>query len=67
VNLEQLSKITDKYTGAEIEAIARRASMLAIREFLNKLKGKPTKKDIEKFSIKNKHFEEAMKLITSRR
>ncbi|MCG2761874.1 MAG: CDC48 family AAA ATPase, partial [Candidatus Atribacteria bacterium] len=47
VNLEQLSKITDKYTGAEIEAIARRASMLAIREFLNKLKGKPTKKDIE--------------------
>jgi len=67
VNLEQLSKITDKYTGAEIEAIARRASMLAIREFLNKLKGKPTKKDIEEFSIKNKHFEEAMKLITSRR
>jgi len=67
VNLEQLSKITDKYTGAEIEAIARRASMLAIREFLNKLKGKPTKKDIEEFSIKNKHFEEAMKLIASRR
>jgi len=67
VNLEQLSKITDKYTGAEIEAIARRASMLAIREFLNKLKGKPTKKDIEEFSIKNKHFEEAMKLITSKR
>lgn len=63
VNLEQLSKITDKYTGAEIEAIARKASMLSIREYLNKLKGKPNKKDIEGFRIKKKHFEEAMKLM----
>lgn len=67
VNFNSLVKITDKYTGAEIEAIVRKASMLAIREFLNKIKGKPTKKDIEGFSIKKKHFEEAMKLITSKR
>jgi len=67
INFNSLVKITDKCTGADIEAIVRRASMLAIREFLNKIKGKPTKKDIEGFSIKKKHFKEAMKLTTSRK
>lgn len=67
VDLKQLSMTTDKYTGADIEAIARRASMLAIREFLNKSKGKPTIKEIEGFNIKKKHFGEAMKLIASKK
>jgi len=63
VDLESLANKTDKYTGADIEAVCRKASTLAIREFLNHTKGKPDKKDIEGFNIKKKHFEEAAKAI----
>ena len=63
VDLRSLAKITDKYTGADIEAIARKASMFAMREFLEKLKDKPHKKAIEGFTIKKKHFDEAIKTI----
>ncbi|MBU4311330.1 MAG: CDC48 family AAA ATPase [Candidatus Omnitrophica bacterium] len=67
IDLTSLANTTDKYTGADIEAIARRASMLAIREFLEKVKNKPDKKAIDGFSIKKKHFEEAMKEIKKQR
>jgi len=65
VDLELFAKTSDKYTGAEIEAVARKASMLAIREFLDKVKDKPDKKAVEEFSIKKKFFEEAMKSINT--
>ncbi|MEW6685003.1 MAG: CDC48 family AAA ATPase [Candidatus Edwardsbacteria bacterium] len=63
VDLKELVNKTDKLTGADIEAICRQASMLAIREFLQKVKGKPDEKAIEEFGIKRKHFDEALKLI----
>ncbi|MEW6674757.1 MAG: CDC48 family AAA ATPase [Nitrospirota bacterium] len=63
VDLKELVNKTDTLTGADIEAICRQASMLAIREFLQKVKGKPDKKAIEEFSIKKKHFDEALKSI----
>ncbi|MBU4482700.1 MAG: CDC48 family AAA ATPase [Actinobacteria bacterium] len=65
VDLELFAKTSNKYTGAEIEAVARKASMLAIREFLDKVKDKPDKKAVEEFSIKKKFFEEAMKSINT--
>jgi len=37
--------------------------MLAIRDFLKKSKGKPDKKAIEKFGIKRKYFDEAIRAI----
>jgi len=61
VDFKELVSKTDKFTGADIESIARAASMLAIRELIEKEKGKPDKKAIEGFSIRNKHFEEALK------
>ena len=63
VDLKSLANITEKYTGADIEAVCRKASMLAIREFLVKGRGEPIKKAIEEFGIKRKHFDEAMKAI----
>jgi len=61
VDFKTLAKETEKYTGADIEAVTRRASGLAIREFLQKTEGKPSKKDIDGFNVKKKHFEEALK------
>lgn len=64
VNLEKLASQTEGRSGADIEAICRRASMLAIRGFLEK-KEKPTEKEIKSFTIKNEYFQEAIKLIES--
>ncbi|MCK4326010.1 AAA family ATPase, partial [bacterium] len=74
VDLKSLAKTTDKYTGADIEAICRQASMFAIREFLEKqsseksegVKGKPDKKAIDEFSIKKKHFDGAIEQVKGR-
>jgi len=63
VDFKLLANTTEKYTGADIEAACRRASMLAIRDFLKKSKGKPDKKAIEKFGIKRKYFDEAIRAI----
>lgn len=63
VDLKSLTNITDKYTGADIEAVCRKSSMLAIREFIEKTRGKLDKEIIENFSIKKKHFEEAIKQV----
>jgi len=61
INLSELAEKTKGLTGADIEAIARNASLLAIREFVHKQKGKINKQKIDKFIIKEKHFEEAFK------
>jgi transitional endoplasmic reticulum ATPase len=51
VNLVSLSKDTDGYSGADLEALAREAALIALRE----------SKDAK--IVKKKHFEEAMKKI----
>jgi transitional endoplasmic reticulum ATPase len=56
VNLNSLAKETDGMTGAEIASICQKASLLAIREFLES-----KEKDLKKLKIEKKHFEEAMK------
>ncbi len=63
INIGSLAEQTDGSTGAAIEAVVRQASMLAIREFLEKEKGKPDQKAIKEFSIKKKHFDEAIKSV----
>lgn len=62
VDLDKLASQTEGFSGADIEAICRRASMLAMRKFLEK-KEKPTEKEIKEFTIEKKYFEEAIKLI----
>lgn len=51
VNLNELAKATDNYSGADIEALCREAAMIAVR------KNKKAKK------VEKQHFDEAMKSV----
>ena len=51
VKLKEFARLTDGYTGADIEGVVREAGMLALRE------------DITSKEVKKKHFEEALKKI----
>ena len=53
--MKNLAKETEDKVGSDIEFICRKASMFAIREFIEDPK--------EKLTIKKKHFEEAIKLV----
>ncbi len=64
VDIKTLADTTDGLVGADIEAICRRASMLAIREFLDKhktFKSESKKADFSRAKISNKHFKEAIR------
>ena len=54
VDLASLAKETEGMVGSDIEAISRKASMLAIRELMNQ-----EEKDFTKFKIEARHFNEA--------
>ncbi len=56
VNFKTLASATDGLVGADIEVICRKAAMSAIREFVES-----GKKDHSEFSIKAKHFTQALK------
>jgi len=58
VNLESLAKITEDMVGSDIEAVSKRASMLAIREFVNQ-----EEKDLTKFKINAQHFVGALETM----
>jgi len=58
VDLKSLAKVTEGMVGSDIEAASRRASMLAIREFINQ-----NEKDLAKFRISAGHFSEALETI----
>ena len=51
VVVESLAKLTEGYTGADLEALTREAAMLSLRE------------NVEAREVKKKHFEEALKRI----
>ena len=52
VDLKALAKAAEGMAGSDIEAIARRALMLAIREFVNQ-----EKEDLNIFQIENRIFQ----------
>ena len=52
VNIKEIAKKTLGYTGADLEAVAREAGLLALRE------------DMEAKNVKKKHFDEALEKIT---
>lgn len=58
VDLAALAKVTEGMVGSDIEAISRRASMLAIREFINQ-----EEKDLTKFKITARHFSSALETM----
>lgn len=62
VSLEEISKKTDKYSGADLSAIVNEAVMLAIRECV--LAGKSQEEaQVCNYRIEKKHFDEAMKKV----
>ncbi|MDP1538654.1 MAG: AAA family ATPase, partial [bacterium] len=58
VNLKNLAKETEGLVGSDIEAICKKASMLAIREFVEL--SNPSIRDFKKLKITTKHFKIAM-------
>ena len=61
MDLTQLAEATEGYVGADIEFICRRASLLAIRDFVQAEAGKENS-DYSKLRIRMKHFQKAMEM-----
>ncbi len=57
-----LSKETEGMVGSDIESICRKASMLAIREYIGQESG--VRSQESEFRISKRHFEEALKLVS---
>ena len=53
IKIEELANLTENFSGADIESLCREAAILALRE------------DIEAKQIKMKHFENALKKVSS--
>ncbi|MCD6593813.1 CDC48 family AAA ATPase, partial [Candidatus Bathyarchaeota archaeon] len=64
VNLDEIAKRTEGYTGADLEAVCNTAVMLAIREHIAK-SGNPeeARKNAEKLKVYRRHFEEALRRV----
>jgi transitional endoplasmic reticulum ATPase len=61
VDLKRLAQMTEGCVGADIEFICRRASMLAIRDFIH-IAGSSEKKDYSTLKIAMNHFQTAMEM-----
>jgi len=61
VDLAKLAKETDGRTGSDIEFVCRKASMFAIREFINQ--GREDRDKKKDFRVSRQHFEEAIKML----
>jgi len=59
--LKKLAKEVKGKTGSDIEFICRKASMFAIREFINQAKEGRDKKN--GFKVSKQHFEEAIRML----
>ncbi len=66
VDLKKLAIEADNFTGADIESVVRSASILSMRDFLEKEKGKISEEKLKTFTIKKKFFDEAVKIIKKR-
>lgn len=62
VDLESLAEAMEGFVGSDIEAVCRKAGMLAIRDFLSAEKG-ATSGDYSHFRIRQKPFQEALALV----
>jgi len=64
VDFEKLAELTEGYTGADIAAVCKEATMLAIREFVEE-RGENIEDDeeIKKKKIEMRHFEAALEKV----
>jgi transitional endoplasmic reticulum ATPase len=64
VNLDDLARKTDGYTGADIASLANTGVMLALREHISKAKDpEDAKKRAKGLRVAKRHFEEALQKI----
>ncbi len=64
VNLEELAKLTEGYTGADLENLVNTAALIALKEHVSKYKDpKEAISRKDELKIRWKHFEEALKKV----
>jgi transitional endoplasmic reticulum ATPase len=66
ISLQELVAETEGYTGADIEAVCREATMLAIRKFLNNTSEHGRRKQT-KLEVTKQNFREAIKQMKERK
>ncbi|MBL7213946.1 MAG: CDC48 family AAA ATPase [Desulfobacteraceae bacterium] len=59
IDLKSLAKATEGLVGSDIESVCRKASMMAIREFIES-----GKEDYSDFKISSGHFQQALSVIS---
>ncbi len=62
VKVEELAKLTEKYSGADLGALVNEAVMLAIREYVQSGACKIDDKTCD-YKVDKKHFDEALKMV----
>ena len=62
IELDELARRTDKYTGAELAAVCNESAMLAIREYATKFP-QADESSLRKFVIEKRHVDAALKKI----
>ena len=63
VDLDKLASRTDGYVGADIEAVAREASMAATREFINSVDPEDIGDSVSNVRVTMDHFEHALEEV----
>jgi len=63
VDLDDLARRTDGYVGADIEAVAREASMAATREFINSVDPAEIGDSVSNVRVTMDHFEQALEEV----
>ena len=64
VDLDWLASETEGYVGADVEAVAREASMAASREFINSVDPEDIGESVGNVRISKAHFEQALGEVT---
>ncbi|MFB6224520.1 MAG: CDC48 family AAA ATPase [Haloarcula sp.] len=63
VDLDELASRTEGYVGADIEAVAREASMAATREFINSVDPEEISDSVSNVRVTMDHFEDALEEV----
>ncbi|WP_246982879.1 CDC48 family AAA ATPase [Halorientalis marina] len=63
VDLDKIARTTEGYVGADLEAVAREASMAASREFINSVSPEEVGESVGNVRVTMAHFEDALEEI----